>query len=97
MALKPNNYAVREALSRLMATAISGPYPEVDETLVAHLEALYPPQCYTGDGESLEAHLLYAGKVQLIVELRNVLEKQSEEEAVAAEITALELDIPGDE
>lgn len=43
--------------------------PYVTESLVEALEALFPPRCLKV-GESVEQHLRYAGKVELIALLR---------------------------
>jgi hypothetical protein len=49
--------------------------PDIDADLIKALEALYPPKCYTGD-TSIEEHLLYAGRVLLIAELREECNRQ---------------------
>lgn len=60
--------------------SIANEYPDIDEALVKHLEAAFPPKCYEGVG-SLEAHLVYAGKVQLVQTLRDILTAQKTQEA----------------
>lgn len=46
-------------------------WPDVDEDLVDFLEEAFPPLCYTGT--NLEGHLMYAGKVELVAVLRDVV------------------------
>lgn len=75
---KPQNHVTR-ALLEAAANVPSDPIPEVPEDLLLFLEKLFPPQCYTGTrGESLEAHLLYAGKVELVSYLRASFEDQED-------------------
>jgi len=52
-------------------------YPDIDKELIERLEAAFPPRCYDGRGR-LEAHLLYAGKVELIATLRDIYTQQAE-------------------
>lgn len=40
------------------------------------LEASFPPRCYEPSQETLEAHLLYAGRVSLVASMRVTLEQQ---------------------
>lgn len=76
---KPSNHAIKEMVGRLsreQTQSDSTPVPEVDLTLLEFLEELYPPRCYTGTGETLEAHLKYAGAVELVQMLRGSYEEQ---------------------
>ena len=57
--------------------------PDIDEGLVSALESLFPPRCYEGD-ETVESHLLYAGRVQLIKELREEYTRQVKEAVIDA-------------
>ncbi len=45
------------------------PLPDTVDTLLADLEQHYPPRC-KDPTETLEEHLIYAGQVQLITDLR---------------------------
>lgn len=47
--------------------------PSSVEGVIADLEANYPPRCKSPD-ESLEAHMMYAGQVDLIAVLRSRFE-----------------------
>ena len=49
--------------------------PDIDVDLVKALEDLYPPRCYEGE-ERVEDHLMYAGKVQLVADLRIAHDRQ---------------------
>lgn len=77
---KPRNF-VTDSQDALRAAAfkesmdLSGA-PEVTKDLVEWLEACYPPVCYDPRRESLEAHILYAGTVELVRVLRNLHEHQ---------------------
>lgn len=41
-------------------------WPSIPPELVEYLEAAYPPRCMY-PGESIEEHLRYAGKVDLVI------------------------------
>ena len=45
---------------------------------VEHLESRFPPRCLRV-GENEKEHLIYAGKVELIQEMRNCLEQDRNE------------------
>lgn len=60
--------------------------PDIDEDLLKALERIFPPICYEGHGR-IEDHLLYAGKVQLVAELRAQYDQQ-----VADAVLALDED-----
>lgn len=52
-------------------------WPDIDRELVERLEAAFPPRCYDGRSK-LEAHLMYAGKVELVALLRDIMDAQAE-------------------
>lgn len=75
MTAKPFNH-VTAAQAALRLDRVSGEsWPEVPEDLLAFLSASYPPRCYTA-GETVEAHLLYAGAVELVAAMRAAYEDQ---------------------
>lgn len=74
---KPRNHATEEMAKRLKDGGKAGPIPEIDLTLLEFLERLFPPRCYTAEGESLEDHLQYAGAVALVQCLRTSYEEQA--------------------
>lgn len=73
---RPSNHVTRQLAERFKETG--APCPDLTETLLVWLEAAYPPQCYDPQRESLEQHLKYAGKVDLIASLRAQLEARLE-------------------
>lgn len=73
---KPRNH-VTEALTKGHTRPV--PMPDVPEDLLLFLEGLYPPRCYDPRAENLEAHLRYAGHVDLIAALRASFEEQTRE------------------
>jgi molybdopterin-guanine dinucleotide biosynthesis protein A len=84
MPTKPSNHVTR-ALSEARHTRPTLVLPEVDEEHVEALEALYPPRCYDHRSESLEDHIKYAGKAELVMELRADLEARRQLEVELAE------------
>ena len=48
------------------------PWPGLSETLVAHLETLFPPRCLAPN-ENVAEHHRYAGKVELVQAMRQHL------------------------
>jgi len=62
------------------------PLPHTAEELIAELELAYPPACI-GPQDSLNDHLRYAGRVDLIQDLRRRFQ-WSQEEATAAQLMA---------
>ncbi|MCW2317129.1 hypothetical protein M2322_002683 [Rhodoblastus acidophilus] len=73
------------------------PPPPITPELVAWLLTAFPPRCYEGPrSETLEDHLKYAGKVELVEQLRNELEEQQKEELEARSMAAREFDVAED-
>jgi hypothetical protein len=62
--------------------------PEIDLALLRFLERLYPPVCYDPRRGTLEDHLMYAGKAELVAELRETYNRAEEYEA---EVTTAEI------
>lgn len=50
-------------------------WPDIDESIVLHLESLYPPRTL-GKGETVGDHLRYAGACDLVQTLRFMLNAQ---------------------
>jgi hypothetical protein len=83
----------RTLFQKIIGEAIaSKPWPKFTEEQVTFLEGEFPPRCL-GTKESVEDHLRYAGKVELIAMMRrsslpgtepNALQFLSEEEQEAA-------------
>lgn len=70
----------RARVSGKDTTALPDP-PEISKELVEWLELAFPAKCYAPGGETLEDHLLYAGKVGLVAMLRVEYQEQQEEHA----------------
>ena len=77
-------------------TTISATPPEVTKELVRWLQTQYPPRCYSGDaGETLEQHLQYAGKVDLVFELATIHEDQRTDASFAENVKSALADLDG--
>lgn len=73
---RPSNHVTRDLAKRLSQEG--APCPDLTETMVAWLEAAYPPRCLDLTRESVETHLMYSGKVELIASLRAQLNARHE-------------------
>ena len=74
---RPTNHVTREQAQRTASGRLQGAeVPEVPLDLLQALEAAFPPRCYEAK-TSLEEHLMYAGKVQLVEALRATYEAQA--------------------
>ena len=67
MVSRPQNHVTKELGQRFLEKG--SPCPDLTEPLLAWLEAHYPARCL-GPRETVEDHLRYAGKVELIATLR---------------------------
>lgn len=67
MASRPQNHVTRDMAKRLVGQGSQ--CPDLSELLVAWLEEAFPPRCLA-PRETVEDHLRYAGKVELIAFLR---------------------------
>ena len=68
---------VRDLLRASSRTSIvETPVP--DEDLLEFLEATFPPRCYDPSAETLEDHLKYAGKVDLVQAMRLAYDRAEE-------------------
>lgn len=79
-------------------TSSSPSIPLIPKELLRYLQEGHPPRCYTAIGESIEQHLRYAGKVELIATLAAHAQQQAEEDPIqrhAAEQMAM-LDLEDD-
>jgi hypothetical protein len=78
---KPRNH-VTEALAveAWKPGAALPPMPEVPEDLLKWLEMVYPPRHYAPGEETLEQHLIEAGKAGLVQELRRAHDAASHAE-----------------
>lgn len=83
---KPENHVTRGMRERLSHYAVGEftPPPRIPEAVVAWLELAFPERCYDPNKQTLEMHLLYAGRVGLIRELRGIVEKQKIGESALA-------------
>lgn len=68
MALTRNQAIRAIASNRAMADRLAS--PEVPKSLIEWLEREFPPRCL-GTAETVEDHLRYAGKVELVQSLRD--------------------------
>lgn len=72
-ATRPKNHLTdameRRVLEGIVSAGVRGRMPEVSAELCDALEQMFPPVCYMGQG-TLEDHLIYAGKVELVAILR---------------------------
>ena len=99
---RPDNHVTREqeAVRQACMREATATWPEVPEDLLLHLEAAFPPRCYDHRGESLEDHLVYAGRVGLVEAMRSAFEQQRKE-ALEADPeegdTSVDLDHPDTE
>lgn len=66
-------------IKRLLRDSTPSELPLPDEDLVVFLEETFPPRCYDPRSEDLEAHLKYAGKVELIQAMRAALSNAEKE------------------
>ena len=78
---RPTNWAT-EARDALITKAGRGQLPpDIPEDLLTWLEMVYPPACYSPGSETLEHHLMQAGRVDLIKSLRAYFTHQREAES----------------
>lgn len=91
---RQENSVTREMDARANRAAglIVTPPPDIPAPLLKWLEENFPPRCYEGQG-SLEEHLLYAGKVQLVTYLREAFGEQQEDDQILADALA-EVELP---
>lgn len=87
-----DTHPLREIHRRLFAQDIPNQPPEISEPLLQWLEDVFPPRCYTGSGETIEDHLMYAGQVSLIQKLRAIQTERLATEAADAPLTEEELE-----
>jgi len=71
---------LRELLKRLSPDQPTDPAnaPRLDRRMVEYLERAFPPRCLEPSRETVEEHLLYAGRVALVQDLRGILDAQSD-------------------
>ena len=72
---RPVNHVTREQAKRAQERGL--PCPDLTEAQVAWLEVHFAPKCYEPTKENLEAHLKYAGKVELVAMLRAQLDERT--------------------
>jgi hypothetical protein len=80
----------------LKFSLVQPPWPAFTETQVKFLEEMFPARCM-GPLESVEAHLRYAGKVDLIAQMRehvvgspqSIIFTDEEEDALDEEAIAI--------
>lgn len=91
MARRPHvrsTQARREAL--LNAAPAADRWPTIPENLLVFLEDLFVPRCMT-PGEELAAHMVFAGKVELVellraqYDLQSIISEDDIEEAIGVE------------
>jgi len=75
---RPANAILKQRLASL-GFKPDAPAPFISPELIGWLTAAYPQRCYTAVGENLEAHLLYAGKAELVQSLTEIAEAQGDE------------------
>jgi hypothetical protein len=80
---KPTNHVTR-GLGEFANPALWVHLPVLDLTAIAQLEKEYPASCLAR-GETVEEHLRYAGKVELIAQLRQRYEASDEDDLGSAE------------
>lgn len=51
-------------------------WPKLAEEQITAMEALWPPRCYDPKNETIEEHLKYAGKVEMVATLRGQFENE---------------------
>lgn len=92
MPARPDNHVTR-AQQQAREAAFRSPtavWPEIPEELAVFLAETFPARCYDHRSESLEDHLLYAGKVSLAETIRDAFEAQRQD-ALAADPEAGDL------
>lgn len=90
MPKRPINHVTIARDLRVSEALRSSQPPEAPEELLVWLETVFPARCYTStDGETLEQHLLYAGKVDLI----DLLRSANEARKMGEEIDDADLDM----
>lgn len=67
---KPRNHVTDQQQAFLAGPDLTEKLPVFSRESLEALEGLFPPLCL-GRGESVEDHLRYAGKVELVEMLRN--------------------------
>ena len=78
---RPENPAVRAARQRLLRVAPNRiPPPFIPKAVLDWLEASFPARCYGPRSETLEEHLMYAGKRELIDDIARIVDGQSSRE-----------------
>lgn len=88
---RPNNHVTRALDAQRSPHAYTPVFPEVDEKLLKALEDAYPQRCKL-PGEDLEAHAFYAGKANLVEQLR--FEFDQRQASAVAEDPTDESDLP---
>jgi hypothetical protein len=72
------------------------PTPPISKALMDWLEGIYPAKCYEPSKETVEEHLLYAGCVKLVQNLRHIREAQSTPDEAASLEDHYPLEAPTD-
>lgn len=87
MVTRPSNHVTRQQAAAILAqlertnnAAADRPLPDNTEDLLAYLSTLYPPRCYDPKTEDMEEHLKYAGKSELIEDLKYRLAEEAKVE-----------------
>lgn len=88
---RPTNHVVRAVAANSAASGVDG-WPPIPKGMVEFLERTFPPRC-RAPGEDHFTHERYAGRVDLIAELRQRLEREADftAEAVASVRGGLEV------
>lgn len=80
---RQENFVTKAAIKRLLGPP-SPRMPSMPRDTLEWLEANYPPKCYEPGRETLEAHLQYAGKVDLVQFLRASYSETTDDIAMSA-------------